>query len=147
MSRKDKIRIFVAIVFVSTLIPIPYRAAPDWKVWVVDESGKPVPGMTVRLEYENYSVESTSHEEDQWSDQQGHAHFKARNGWAPTLQRCYYSALSAMAFVHASFGPHDSVFAFGNGLEGYALTGAYITDWTGQPVLMESHIIVKHAKN
>ena len=146
MSRKDKIRIVVAIVFVLTLIPIPYRATPDWKVWVVDESGEPVPGMIVRLDYQNYSVESTSHEENQRTEQ-GYAHFKERRGWASTAQCCYHSALSAMAFVHASFGTHDSVLAFGNGLEGYALTGAYITDWAGEPVLMESHIVVRPVKH
>jgi hypothetical protein len=143
MSRKNKIRISVAVVFVLTLIPIPYRAAPDWKVWVVDESGKPVPSMTVRFEYQNYSVEGTGHEEDQTTDEQGYAEFKGRRRWATTLQRCFYTGLSAMALAHASFGPHDTVFAFGNGLEGDALTGAYMTDWAGQPALMESHIIVR----
>src|SRR5258708_4939394 len=133
MTRKDKMRIFVAIVFVLCVIPIPYRAAPDWKVWVVDESGKPFPGMTVRLEYENYSVESTGHEEDQTTDEQGYAQFKGRRRWATTLQRCFYTGLSAMALAHASFGLHDWVFVFGKGLEGDALSGKYVTDWTGQP--------------
>jgi hypothetical protein len=32
--------------------------------------------------------------------------------------------------VHASYGPHATVFAFRKGLEGTATTGDLVTDWT-----------------
>ena len=54
---------------------------------------------------------------------------------------------SATEGVHASFGPHASVFAFGNGLRGSAIDSRnVIVDWTGKPGHMESRIIVTPRK-
>jgi hypothetical protein len=121
--------------------PIPYLASPAWNVLVVDEAGRPIPGMTVRLVYKNYSIEGDGHEEDRISDEHGRVTFPIHYLSASTLSRCYYTALSSTAIAHASFGPHSYVFAFGNGLEGSAISGQYETDWTGQPDHMESRII------
>lgn len=42
---------------------------------------------------------------------------------------------SATEGVHASFGPHAGVFAFGNGLRGFAMDSRnVIVDWTGNLV-------------
>ena len=57
----------VAFVAVA-LIPIPYLAAPRWQVWVVDDSGAPLEGMTIRLVYQNSSAEAEGHEENRSSD-------------------------------------------------------------------------------
>jgi hypothetical protein len=62
-------------------------------------------------------------------------------------RRCYYTAQSALALVHASFGPTAYVNAFGNHLEGSATTGQFITVWTGHPEQMESRIVVHPTKN
>jgi hypothetical protein len=44
----------VAVIIVGlSLIPIPYLACPAWDVWVVDDRGQPVRGVTVRLTYQN----------------------------------------------------------------------------------------------
>jgi hypothetical protein len=66
----------IATLAVVLLIPIPYRASPMWQVTVVDESGAPVEGMTVRRVYQNCSTETASHEDDQTTDKQGHAAFR-----------------------------------------------------------------------
>lgn len=143
---KLKWKIVAAGMLALTLIPIPYLASPEWSVLVVDESGNPIPGILVRLEYQNYSVERGGHEEDRTTDEHGRATFPSHKSSASTLRRCYYSAQSAMALAHASFGPNAYVLAFGDHLEGDATTGGFITFWTGHPDRMESQIIA-HPRN
>jgi len=132
-----------AVLVVISLTPIPYLASPDWQVWVVDESGSPVPDALVRLEYQNYSVEMSEHEEDRVADSQGYAHFPEHRRSASIIQRCWYSGLSARALAHASFGLHDWVLAFGNGTEGEAISSGIVVDWPGNPERMESRIVLK----
>lgn len=125
------------------MIPIPYLSSPQWKVKVVNEKGELLPGMLVRLSYENYSVENSSHEEDRWTDQNGEVEFPAHRSSASMLRRVYFSSLSAMAFAHASFGPSATVLAFGNGREGDVVEDGYVFSWTGKPDHLESRIVAK----
>jgi len=132
-----------AIVLALSLIPVPYLASPEWSVRVVDESGNPLSGMLVRLSYTNYSVETTGHDEDRYTDQRGATIFPKHRRWASTLQRCFFTALSATALAHASYGPSATVMAFGKGLEGEAVSDDIVTDWTGQPARMDSRIVAR----
>lgn len=132
-----------AIVFGGSLIPIPYFACPSWDVSVVDDVGRPVQGETVRLVYQNYSAEAQSHEEDRITDERGHAAFPRRESSASIFRLCYYTASSARAGVHARFGRHALVFAFGKGLSGISTSGKLVTDWTGSPDRMESRIVAE----
>jgi hypothetical protein len=86
-------------------------------------------------------VENVSHEVTLRTDAGGHAVFERRFEKASLFQRAYYTFNSAMAFVHASFGPHAHVFAFGRGYEGDALMGDYLADWRGSPPEVRSRII------
>ena len=131
----------VALIGLS-LIPIPYLASPAWEVSVVDDTGQPVQGVTVRLSYQNYSAERHSHEENRTTDERGQATFPRWESSASLLELCYYSGLSARAGVHASFGRHAGVFVFGHGLDGTATSGRFVTDWTGSPDHMESRIVL-----
>ena len=128
---------------INWLFPISRLAAPQWEVVVVDQHGKPVEGLTVRETWQNYSVEATGHEADRQTDANGRATFPAQNSEYSVLHQI---AGTASAFVHwnvhASYGPHATVFAFGKGLEGTATTGNFVTDWTGSPSLMRSRIVV-----
>jgi hypothetical protein len=138
-----KIAIGGTVFAALSLIPIPYCACPSWDVWVTDGSGHPVEGALVRLDYQNYSVEEDSHEEDRYTDARGYAMFPRRDSSASALTRCIYSALSATTGVHASFGPHASVMAFArNGYQGYPVSGRFVTDWRGKPEHMESKVAV-----
>ncbi len=141
-GKKHLVGAAVALIALS-LIPIPYLAAPEWHVTVVDEFGAPISGMTVRLSWKNYSTESEGHEEDRVTDSDGSVAFPARKGWASSLQRLWFSSLMATSLAHASFGPHATVFAFGQDREGSAINGGKITDWTGKPVEMRSEIIAQ----
>jgi hypothetical protein len=123
--------------------PTTTAQCPMWDVWVVDQSGQPLQGMTVRLTYQNYSVESGSHSEDLQTDASGHVLFRPKSLKVPRIQRAIGTMESAMGGVHASFGAHAWIWAFGNGLDGDAVSDGHITDWTGAPLRMESKIVAK----
>ncbi len=98
----------------------------------------------IRLSYQNYSAERRSHEEDRTTNERGQASFERRESSASILQLCFYTGLSAArAGVHAGFGRHAWVFAFGEGREGFATSGQLVTDWTGNPDHMESRIALE----
>ncbi len=131
----------VAII-VAAAWPVTTLETPRWDVWVVDLNGQPVEGVTVRLTYKNYSVESVGHEQDLDTDVTGHVVFPARTITVSTLNRAIGVVRATEGGVHASFGPHVYVFVFGRGREASAESFGYITDWTGQPAEMESQIIL-----
>jgi hypothetical protein len=93
--------------------------APQWEVLVVDGNGKSVEGMTVRESWQNYSIETEGYEKDLVTDANGKVSFPAQSIRASILRRTLGTLRSAVTTgVHASFGPHAHVFAFGHGLEG-----------------------------
>ena len=132
MPARRVLLIIVALALLLSFIPFKSLNCPDWDVWVVDQAGQPVAGMTVRLSYRNYSAEDISHEADQITDQRGHASFGAQMLSATVARRFATIFTSALAGVHASFGPHASVFAFGKGLEGFDvdLQKNIVVNWT-----------------
>jgi len=136
-----------AAVLILALYPIPSPATPRWEVWVVDEKGNPVEGALVRLDWQNYSAETTDHEESLYSDENGHVLFPARTLRACFLRRAVGTAFAATGGVHASFGPHAFVIAFGQGRStGVAVSDGNVTDWTGTPFQMQSRIVLKPAR-
>jgi hypothetical protein len=141
-----KRHVYIAVLSIAALVvflawPTTTAQCPMWEVWVVDESGQPLQGMTVRLTYQNYSAELESHSEDLQTDAKGYVFFHARSLRVPRVQRALVTALSATGGVHASFGPHAWVWTFGKGLEGNAVNDGHITDWTGTPPRMASKIV------
>jgi hypothetical protein len=135
--------VLAAVLFVMILLPMRYLASPRWDVRVVADDGRPIPGINVRLVYENYSAEGQSHEITLTTDENGHALFPPQYERASLLQRLFYTATSAGAGAHASFGRHAFVFAFGGGYEGDAVSGQHVTDWHGSPAALESRIVAK----
>jgi hypothetical protein len=151
MLRHERIVLIVALGLVLALgtlacwlFPVALLAAPQWEVDVVDEYGKPVEGMVVRETWQNYSVEMEGHEADSLTDVNGHVAFPAQTS-EYSLLRQIAGTISALVHlnVHASYGPHATVFAVGKGLEGSAATGNFITDWRGSPSVMRSQIVVR----
>jgi hypothetical protein len=151
MLPRKKIVLFVVVAFALTfagfaywLFPVSPLAAPEWEVTVVDEQGRPVEDITVRETWQNYSVEATGHEMDRQTDASGHATFPAHKTEHSPLSQVAGTLSALIHFnVHASYGPHASVFAFGKHLEGTATRGEYVTDWTGYPSSMRSQIVVR----
>jgi hypothetical protein len=100
--------------------------------------------MTVRLVYQDYSAEDRSHEAEATTDAHGHVAFPARTLTASLGTRVAQILSSATEGAHASFGLHASVFAFGNGVEGFdynELTHNAV-DWTGSTGHMTSRMVV-----
>jgi hypothetical protein len=122
--------------------PVTTLETPRWEVWVVDENGQALEGVTVRLTYINYSAESAGHEQDLHTDSAGHSVFPARTITVSLLNRSIAVVRAAQAGVHASFGPHASVSVIGRGREAIATSSGVVTDWTGRPAEMESRIIL-----
>ncbi len=147
---RPKIRIAVivtGVILMTSLCPVRYVSAPEWDVWVVDEVGTPLANMTARLRFQNYCTEAEGHEADGITDVHGHVHFAMRFGSASALRVVTYSLRSARDGVHASFGRHATVFAFGQGRDGIASSGDLITDWIGAPERMTSKIVAHRRKN
>ena len=143
MSARRTLLIIAAVAVLAPFIPVRSLNCPAWDVWVTDQSGQAVSGVTVRLTCRNYSAERDTHEMDATTDAQGQVAFSARTISASLGRRAFAILSSAMAGTHASFGPHASVFAFGEGLEGFAIDKqGVVEDWTGKPSHMESRIVV-----
>jgi Bacterial Ig-like domain (group 1) len=136
--------ILAACAFALAFVPIKTLNSPGWNVLVVDQNGHPIPGITVRLSYQNYSAEDKTHETDGTTDNYGHATFTPQALSASGANRLIYTLRSALGGVHASFGPHASVFAFGKGLEGFDVDSQkdVVVEWTGKSKSMESRIVV-----
>jgi hypothetical protein len=133
-----------AILAMFVINPVITTAAtPLWEVWVLDANGRPLAGMTVRLSWQNYSAETSGHEEDRRTDANGYVAFPSRKLRASISDRLLGTIRSASGGAHSSFGPHAYVFAFGQGLQGSAVTGEYVADWTGKPDKVQSRIVAK----
>ncbi|MFZ0961535.1 MAG: hypothetical protein WAO35_11580 [Terriglobia bacterium] len=123
--------------------PVKTLETPRWDVWVVDEDGNPLEGMTVALMYHNSSAETEGHSEELITGADGHVVFPPRTIRVSTWKREFAIARTARSGAHARFGPHAGVFTFGHGLAGFAVSSGIITDWTGEPAAMESRIVAK----
>jgi len=139
-------KFFLLIISLIALViflawPVTSAESPYWEVWVTNESGQPLDGMTVTLTYQNYSAESEGHSEQKQTGPDGYVVFSPRSLKASRWQRVVTTLHSAEAGVHASFGPHAWVMAHGNGLNGIAVGNGYVTDWTGSPLRMVSRIV------
>jgi hypothetical protein len=146
--RKRKNLFLIIFVWLVALImflawPTTTAQSPFWEVRVVNEAGQPIEGMTVTLTYQNYSAEPEGHSEQKQTDAGGYVVFSPRSLKASRWRRIVTTLQSATAGVHASFGPHAWVMAYGNGLDGIAVSNGYVTDWTGAPSRMASRIVAK----
>ncbi|HKW16857.1 MAG TPA: hypothetical protein VJO35_05055 [Terriglobales bacterium] len=138
--------IAVMVVVLAFIVPIRSLDCPAWDVWVTDQTGQPVSGVTVRLTCQNYSAERRPYETEAVTDQKGHVSFNPRKINKSLGQRAIATLLSAAAGTHASFGPHASVFAFSDHFEGIASQRDFVVGWKGQPAHMESHIVIMPRK-
>ena len=104
----------------SLLVPFPTTVVPAWELQVIGPTGQPVSGVRVREHWQDYSVESNGDQEDAQTDDQGHVRFPKRRVWAPALWRLLGPMLNTVMYgVHAGFGPHSSVGAWSDKMEGW----------------------------
>jgi hypothetical protein len=127
MSKKAKEsvlrKVFLAvglILLAVLLIPTESLVVPTWSVVVTDTKGKPIEGINVRQVWQDYSVESRSHEEVIVTGKDGIASFPERKVSASPLTRILEPVSNTLSTgVHASFGPSSWLVVWGKeGLEG-----------------------------
>jgi hypothetical protein len=135
----------IAAILVGLLIPVELIEAPEWEVKVVDESGNGISGVTVREAYKDYSAEAIGSERDLISNEQGIVIFPLKKVRNSGLKRLVARVSSLNAGVHASFGRHAYVFAFGK-CEGDSVKNGYVEDWTGGSSHNRSTIICRQMK-
>ena len=142
MSRKPlRLAIMISAIIAGIVLwPVRSLEAPEWKVHVVDRTGKPVRDVLVRESCRNYSAEFGGHEEDLRPDDQGNVSFSKKVIRVPIVKRLLVIAASAKDGAHASFGPHCFVFAFRGDVQSNS------PDWNGSSPQLESTIVAdRHA--
>jgi hypothetical protein len=134
----------LAIMFGCVCLVIPLRTveAPVWEVSVVDPSGNPVSGVNVRETYKNYSAVGEEGEQDLITNEQGEVIFPEKKGQMSLFGKVIGVASSMTGGVHASFGRHAHVFAFGK-CEGGSVKNGYVEDWSGYSAKNRSTIVCK----
>jgi hypothetical protein len=132
--------IVIGVVIVLLIIPFQVVHAPEWEVLVVDSFGKPVSGVTVRESYKDYSSSQSGGEQDLITNENGKVIFPKKIESISGFGRLGGVASSLAEGVHASFGRHAFVFAFGK-CEGDSVKNGYVEDWTGYPSHNSSTII------
>ena len=122
MSLAGRYGIMVAALVSAVAMLVPYSSpvVPAWRLRVVDPDGRPVPAITVRQHWQNYSFESRGHEIDAKTDAEGWVAFPARAVSERALFRLVVPAVNRiLGGVHASFGPTSMVQAWNNEYEGW----------------------------
>ena len=99
--------------------PSQLVVAPAAVLIVVDPDGAPVTGALVRQVWQDYSVESESHEQDFTTDAVGRVALPARLIRSSRIERAVGVVRNLAATgVHASYGAHAYIFVWGNDLDG-----------------------------
>jgi len=143
-DRAKIVRIAVAVVLVSVLIPVPRTVAPDWTITTLDAARRPLIGITVREVWQQYSLEDSSHEEDRLTNIRGEVHFPRRTEWTSIAGRIFGCLRQISgAGVHASCGPHSYLVAFGKGVDTMDWTDLGQQDGTTMP-WQHSTLVLKH---
>ncbi len=125
------------------LYPSTSVLCPAWKIQLVDEAGNPVPNAFVRQHWQDYSVESDSHEQDTYSDENGYVSFPERTIKASRLLRFAGATLNLLSQgVHASFGASSHIAAYGDKVKGRRLEGfAYYEEGKPLPKQLEMYMV------
>jgi hypothetical protein len=112
----------VAAIMLLLLLFYPFETtvAPTWEITVVAEDEHPRAGIFVEETWQNYSLESKSHEERLYTNANGTVTFPRRTIRSSAVWRTLGPVRSLLsAGVHASFGPSAFIIAVGNGIQGY----------------------------
>lgn len=143
LSIRKLAAVLVVLAAMFGAYPASYLGCPNWEVTVVDESGRPLPGMTVRRSCNDYSA-GIHRDEDRVTDERGKAAFEAQQFRSAILGRWLRNVGNALAGgVHASFGRNSYVFAFGRGRQGSPVRKGSVEFWHGSPERMESRIVAR----
>jgi hypothetical protein len=137
--------IFALIV---SLYPTTSIVCPAWTLQVVDESGNPLRGAFVRQVWQDYTLESSSHEQDAQTDGNGYVSFPERTVKASLLSRMFGTIIKGISLnVHASHGPSAYILAYGEIVEGKRLEGsAHYREGVSLPQQLMTYVYDLHLK-
>lgn len=114
MTRNTSRKIVLATFILIALYPFQSQVVPAWRVQVVDEAGKPVPGMAVLYTWRHYGIEWSGDEEHTTTDAQGYVSFPPRTTRASLAQRTLRAITNVPYIVHASWEPHGLIVVYGH---------------------------------
>lgn len=112
----------VAGVLALSFVPVESVVVPAWSVQIVGPDSIPVEGINVRQVWQDYAVETRSHEEMLVTPKDGKVSFPERRISTPYVMRFIGPIKGLLSTgVHASFGKTSWLIIFGkDGLEGLA---------------------------
>ena len=112
LSLRGKKLWIVIILGVASLYPFESTIMPSQNVLVVTEDWRPIQDVAVRQIWQNYSLESRSHEEDLRTGPNGRVTFPRRTIRASLVRRMAHPIWNLLTQgVHASFGVHTDMFS------------------------------------
>lgn len=110
---------------IASTYPVESTICPPWTIQVIDNNGQPLGGAFVRQVWQHYSVESRSQEQDARTDANGYVSFPERTVRASILSNLLGAIVNTFTQgVHASYGPHTNVIAYGKVVNGKRLEGS-----------------------
>lgn len=140
MKEFDRRRLLVAaflalgaLLMAALLYPFETTVVPEWRIHIVDESGRPVGNLAVNEGWIDYSIESNRHEEVRTANSEGFLEFPRRTIRASLLVRLKGILITAL-HPHSPSG----TYAFAN------VVGPYVspTDTDYEPGKPLPQIIV-----
>lgn len=114
-TRSKVLRISCVVLLATAILPLPQIVAPAWTVTTLDSTHKPLRGLTVREVWQQYSIDTSSHEEDRLTDDNGQARFSRRTHWSTFIGR-FAGCIRQLARtgIDASCGPNSNLVVFGH---------------------------------
>ena|ERR1044072_301536 len=109
--RLPPLGLILAGIALVLLFPYQTTVVPEWRIRVVDETGKPFAGARVRQEWRHYSY-NVGDGDDRNADENGYVVFPERTFTAPLLYRVLRSGVAyLLTLAHGSIGIRASVWA------------------------------------
>ncbi len=96
---------FLGLLLAASLYPFETTVVPEWKIHIVDESGKPVGNLSINEGWIDYYIESNRHEEVRRANSEGYVEFPRRTVRASLLARIK-GALVSFRHPHTPSGTY-----------------------------------------
>lgn len=104
--------VVVASLALILLYPFKTTVVPEWRIRIVDDSGKPVSNISVREQWRHHTIETNGHNESRTTDGEGNVSFPRRAIRASFLHRLIGRAIVAFN-VHRESGPKAAAIVLG----------------------------------
>jgi hypothetical protein len=106
---------FLCFAVIGALYPFETTDVPVWRIRVVDQTGQPVSGVTVREYWKNYTLQAEPglNTEEKQSDANGYVQFDRRSSKASVARRIILTAFrGVMLLAHGGMGVSAGITEF-----------------------------------